>query len=41
LKNELISIAKAILATLLYLIGIELIGSWFYIAEAIGSEKEH
>jgi membrane protease YdiL (CAAX protease family) len=39
LNNELISISKAILATLLYLIGIELIGSWFYIAEAIEFEN--
>jgi membrane protease YdiL (CAAX protease family) len=39
LNNELISIPKAILATLLYLIGIELIGSWFYIAEAIEFEN--
>jgi membrane protease YdiL (CAAX protease family) len=39
LNNELISIPKAILATLLYLIGIELIGSWFLIAEKIGFES--
>ncbi|WP_046758411.1 CPBP family intramembrane glutamic endopeptidase [Kordia jejudonensis] len=36
MNNELISIPKAILATLLYLIGIELIGSWVLIAEMIG-----
>lgn len=35
LNNKLISILKAILAILLYVIGIELIGSWFYLAEAI------
>jgi len=39
LNNELISILKAILATLLYLTGIELIGSWFYIVEAIEFEN--
>ena len=39
MNNELISILKAILATLLYLFGIELIGSWFYIAEAIEFEN--
>ena len=39
MNNELISIPKAILATLLYLIGIELIGSWFLIAEKIGFES--
>jgi membrane protease YdiL (CAAX protease family) len=39
LNNELTSIPKAILATLLYLIGMELIGSWFLIAEAIGFES--
>jgi len=38
LNNELISIPKAILATLLYIIGIELIGSWFFIAKAIEFE---
>ena len=37
----MISIPKAILATLLYLIGIELIGSWFYIALAIDFENYH
>ena len=35
----MISIPQAILATLLYLIGIELIGSWFRIAEKIGFES--
>ncbi|QCE42302.1 CPBP family intramembrane glutamic endopeptidase [Psychroserpens sp. NJDZ02] len=39
MNNELISILKAILATLLYLTGIELIGSWFYIVEAIEFEN--
>ncbi|WP_157503313.1 CPBP family intramembrane glutamic endopeptidase [Mangrovimonas xylaniphaga] len=39
MNNELISIPNAILATLLYLIGIELIGSWFLIAETIGFES--
>lgn len=39
MNNELISISKAILATLLYIIGIELIGSWFYIAEIIEFEN--
>ncbi|WP_435263489.1 CPBP family intramembrane glutamic endopeptidase [Tenacibaculum sp. nBUS_03] len=39
MNNELISIPKAMLATLLYLIGIELIGSWSLIAEAIGFES--
>lgn len=38
MNNELISIPKAILATLLYIIGIELIGSWFFIAKAIEFE---
>jgi membrane protease YdiL (CAAX protease family) len=41
LNNELISILKAILATLLYLIGIELIGSWSLIAETIGFESHY
>lgn len=35
----MISIPKAILATLFYLIGIELIGSWSLIAETIGFES--
>ncbi len=35
----MISIPKAFLATLLYIIGIELIGSWALIAEAIESEN--
>jgi len=39
LNKELISIPKAILATLLYVIGIEHIGAWFYIAEAIEFEN--
>lgn len=38
LKNGLISIAKAILATLLYIVGIELIGAWFLISEVIDFE---
>lgn len=41
MNNELISIPKAILATLLYIIGFELIGSWFYIAEVIEFENYH
>ncbi|WP_204346630.1 CPBP family intramembrane glutamic endopeptidase [Psychroserpens algicola] len=41
MNNELISILKAILATLLYLIGIELIGSWSLIAETIGFESHY
>jgi CAAX protease family protein len=41
LNIELISILKAILATLLYLIGIELIGSWSLIAETIGFESRY
>ena len=41
LNNVLISIQKAILATLLYLIGIELIGSWSHIAETIGFENHY
>ena len=36
MDNKLISISIAILATLLYLVGVELIGSWFLLAEAIG-----
>lgn len=39
MKKELISYLKAILATLLYLVVIELIGSWFLIAESIGFES--
>ena len=39
MNNKLISIPKAILATLIYVIGTELIGSWFFIAEAIESEN--
>jgi len=39
MKNELISISKAILATLLYIVGIELIGSWLYIVELIEFEN--
>jgi len=39
LNKELISIPKAIFATLLYIIGIELIGSWIYIAEVIKFEN--
>lgn len=35
MQNKFISIPIAILATLLYIIGIELLGSWFYLAEAI------
>ncbi len=35
----MISIPKAILATLFYIIGMELIGSWSYIAEAIEFEN--
>ena len=35
MKNKFISISIAILETLLYIIGIELLGSWFYVAEAI------
>ena len=41
LNNELISILKAILATLLYIIGIELISSWSLIAETIGYESHY
>jgi membrane protease YdiL (CAAX protease family) len=41
LNNELISILKAILATLLYLIGIEFIGSWSLLAETIGFESHY
>ncbi len=37
----MISIVKAILATLLYLIGIELIGSWSLVAETIGFESHY
>ena len=39
MNNKLISIPKAILATVLYVIGTELIGSWVYIAEALESEN--
>lgn len=35
LNNELITIFKALLATILYIIGIELIGSWSLIAETL------
>ncbi|MFV1448501.1 type II CAAX endopeptidase family protein [Maribacter sp. HS] len=35
MKKEIVIISKAIVATLLYVIGIELIGSWFLIAETI------
>lgn len=35
MKNKLISILKALFATLLFVIGIELIGLWCFIAEAI------
>ncbi|WP_299523751.1 CPBP family intramembrane glutamic endopeptidase [Winogradskyella sp.] len=35
MNKRLISILKAVLATLLYIVGMELIGSWLYIAEAI------
>jgi membrane protease YdiL (CAAX protease family) len=41
MKNELISIPKAILATLLYLVGIELIGSWIYIVELSEFKNYH
>jgi len=39
LNKELINIPKVILATLIYVIGIELIGSWFFLAEAIEFEN--
>ncbi|CAL2063614.1 type II CAAX endopeptidase family protein [Tenacibaculum sp. 190524A05c] len=39
MKNGLISILKAILVTILYLIGIELIGSWIHLAETLGFEN--
>lgn len=35
MKNNFISIPIVILITLLYIIGIELLGSWFYLAEAL------
>ncbi|MHA7059593.1 lysostaphin resistance A-like protein [Aquimarina sp. M1] len=41
MNKSLISIPKAILATLLYVIGIELLGSWFFIAEAIEFENHY
>ncbi|WP_348744859.1 type II CAAX endopeptidase family protein [Tenacibaculum sp. 190524A05c] len=39
MKNGLISILNAILATILYLIGIELFGSWIFLAKILGIEN--
>ncbi len=39
MNNKLISIPKAILATLFYIVWIELIGSWFLVADLIGFEN--
>ncbi|EZH74094.1 hypothetical protein ATO12_14560 [Aquimarina atlantica] len=41
MNNELISTLKAFFATLLYIVGLELIGSWLYIAEVIEFENYH
>lgn len=36
MNTEFVSILKAVLATLLYLIGIELIGAWYLLVDSIG-----
>ncbi len=41
MNKELISFLKAILATLVYIIGIELISSWFLLAEALEFENHY
>jgi len=40
-KNNLNTILKAALATLFYIIGIELLGSWVFLAEFIGFNDYH